>query len=101
VPAYKVSITQAAERDIEECIKYISMDDPAAAGIWLDEILGRIGSLEKYPARAPRIPESCGHGGDYRHLVLGKYRILFRIKGKNVVIVRAFHAARLLDLNER
>lgn len=101
MPAYKVSITQAAERDIWECIKYISRDDPAAAGIWLDEILGRIGSLEKYPSRAPRIPESCGPRGYFRHLVMGKYRIVFRIEGKTVFIVRVIHAARLLDLNER
>jgi plasmid stabilization system protein ParE len=98
VPAYKISITPAAERDIEECVRHISRDNPDAAGKWLDEIVERIGFLEKFPGRAPRIPESSAIGGDYRHLILGKYRIVFRVKGKTVLIVRLIHSARLLDL---
>jgi toxin ParE1/3/4 len=101
VPVYSVSITQAAERDIEECVKYISRDNREAAGKWLDEILERIEFLDKYPGRAPVIPESAAIGGDYRHLVHGNYRIVFRIRRKNVVIMRVIHSARLLDLDER
>lgn len=101
MPAYKVSITQGAERDIEECVKYISRDNRATAGKWLDEILTRIGFLEKFPGRAPRIPESSAVGGDYRHLVFGNYRIIFRIKGKTVIVARVIHSARLLELDER
>ena len=100
MPAYKVFITPAAERDIEETVRYISRDNPAAAGKRLDEILERIGFLEKFPGRAPRIPESSAIGGDYRHLILGKHRIVFRVKGKTVMIVRVIHSARLLDLGQ-
>ena len=101
MPAYKVSITRAAERDIEDCVKYLALESRQAAGKWLDELLDRIGSLEKYPAKAPRIPESIESGETYRHLVSGKYRIVFRIRGKTVIIIRVVHAARLLDLEER
>ena len=101
MPAYKISITKSAERDIEECVKYISRDNRAAAGRWLDEILERIGFLEKYHGRAPEIPESFVVGGNHRHLVFGKYRIIFNIKGNKVIIMRVIHSARLLDLDER
>lgn len=97
---YKVSITAAAARDIEEGARSISRDNPAAAGKWLDDLLGRLGIPEKFPARAPGIPESSAVGGDYRHLVFGKYRIVFRIRAKTVFIVRVVHSARLLDLGE-
>jgi plasmid stabilization system protein ParE len=101
VSAYKITITQAAERDIEESLKYIARDNREAAGKWLDEILERIGCLDKYPERAPGIPENLAIGGEYRHLVYGNYRILFRIQGKKVIIMRVIHSARLLDLNDR
>jgi plasmid stabilization system protein ParE len=101
VPAYKVSITRVAERDIEECVKYISRDNRAAAGKWLGETLDRIGILEKFPERAPRIPESSAIGRDYRHLVFGNYRIVFRVTGKTVSVMRVIHSARLLQLDER
>ena len=100
MPAYKVSITRAAERDLEECVAFISRDNRAAAGKWLGEILDRIGFLEKFPARAPRIPETSAVGGDYRHLVFGNYRIVFRVKGKTVILVRVIPSARLLLLGE-
>jgi toxin ParE1/3/4 len=101
VPAYKVLLTSAAERDVEECVGHISRDNPDAAGKWLDDLLERMAFLGKFPARAPRIPETSAVGEDYRHLVFGKYRIVFRIKGKTVLIVRVVHSARLLDLAER
>lgn len=100
VPDYRVLLTAAAERDVGEAVEYISRDNPAAAREWLDGLLARIGHLEKFPARAPRIPESAAVGGEYRHLVFGKYRILLRIEGKSVVVVRVVHSARLLELGE-
>ena len=101
MPAYKVSITRVAERDIEKCVKFISRDNREAAGKWLGDILDRIGIPEKYPGRAPRIPESSAIGRDYRHLVFGNYRIVYRITGRSVTVMRVVHSARLLQLDER
>ena len=100
MPAYKVSITSAAERDIDESVKYICRDNTAAADKWLREILDRIAFLEKFPARAPRIPEFSAVGEEYRHLVFRNHRIVFRIKGKAVIVMRVVHSARLLELDE-
>lgn len=100
MPAYKVLITLVAEKDIEESVRYISRDNPAAAGNWRDKILEGVGYLEKFPGRAPRIPEHSGVRGDYRHLIFGNYRIVFRVEEKTVMIVRVIHSARLLDLGE-
>lgn len=101
MPAYKVFITSAAERDIDDCVRFISRDNPGAAGKRLDDVLDRIAFLEKTPVRAPRIPESAAVGDDYRHLVLGNHRIVFRVKGKMAFIARVIHSALLLDLGER
>ena len=95
---YKVDITHAAEGDLREIFAYISHDDTAAAARWTDEIERQIVSLESFPMRCPVIPESQELGREYRHLVSGNYRTLFKIAGKKVIIMRVIHGARLLDM---
>jgi plasmid stabilization system protein ParE len=48
--------------------------------------------------RCPVIPESQDLGREYRHLVSGHYRTLFKIAGEKVIIMRVIHGARLLDM---
>jgi toxin ParE1/3/4 len=77
---FKVEITPAAERDVEE--------------IWIEE---QIDTLEQLPERCPLIPENEQLGTSYRHLLHGAYRTIFRINGKTVYILRIIHGTRLLD----
>ncbi|MFH0966747.1 MAG: type II toxin-antitoxin system RelE/ParE family toxin, partial [Methanobacteriota archaeon] len=57
----------------------------------------QIDTLETFPFRCSRIPENELLGTDYRHLVYGNYRIVFRIAGFRVIIMRVLHTARMLD----
>lgn len=93
-------MTEPAEGDIQSALEFIARDKRPAAEEWLEEILERIYRPESFPLRAARIPESSTIGGDYRHLIFGQYRIIFRIDGKTVKIIRVIHAARLLELEE-
>lgn len=43
------------------------------------------------------IPEADDIGAEYRHLIWGNYRTVFRIERSTVYIVRVIHGARLLD----
>ena len=47
------------------------------------------------PKRCPRAPEDGLDGLEIRHLIHGRYRIIFGIDGKTVVILQVRHGARL------
>ena len=59
---------------------------------------GKKRSLTAMPERAPMIPENVQPGTGCRHLVYGGDRIIFRIQGTSVLIVRAVHEVRLLQM---
>ncbi|MBI4767069.1 MAG: type II toxin-antitoxin system RelE/ParE family toxin [Deltaproteobacteria bacterium] len=98
MPKYRVEITRVAESDIMDIFRYIASDNPTAAENWVKEIERQIDSLEKFPARCPVIPESRDLGKEYRHILYGNYRTIFRMERSRVIILRVIHGARLLDL---
>ena len=98
MPKYRVEITQTAECDIKEIFQYIASDSETAAKKFVAEIECQIDSLEQFPLRCPVIPESRELGKEYRHIIYGNYRTIFRIEGLRVVIMRVIHGARLLSL---
>jgi len=97
---YGVEITRTAESDIQEIFEYILQDNEVAAVKWVDEIERQIDSLENFPMRCPVIPEVNELEKEYRHLIYGNYRTIFRIEGSKVIIMRVIHGARLFDLSD-
>ncbi len=95
---YRVEITEIAESDIMDIIRYIALDNRVAANNLVSEIEKQIDSLEIFPLRCPIIPESPDLGKEYRHIIYGNYRTIFRIEGARVIVMRVVHGARLLDL---
>ncbi len=95
---YKPEITATAEADVTEIWEYISHDNADAATAFILRLENSIDTLENFPERCPRIPETHLLGGEYRHLLLGQYRIIFRIDGDRVIVKRVLHGARLLDM---
>jgi plasmid stabilization system protein ParE len=81
---YRADVTRAAERDLVEIHEFIARDE--------------IASLERFPFRGRVIPEARHLGVEYRELLHGAYRIIYRIDGERVWVVRVVHGARLLDL---
>jgi plasmid stabilization system protein ParE len=96
---YHVEITSTAERDIQRNHDYIARDKPRAAADWVREIRRQIRSLALMPMRCEIIPEAEDLGIEYRHIIFGQYRTIFRIVEKRVIILRVIHGARLFDLS--
>lgn len=96
---YRVEVTKVAESDVLDIFRYIASDNETAAMRLITEIEAEIESLEQFPLRCPVIPESHDLGREYRHIVFGNYRTVFRIEGSRVIIMRIIHGARLLDLS--
>ena len=95
---YNVNITKTSEIDVEEIWQYISKDSIPNAKKFIHAVEDKIQTLEKFPQRCPIIPESDLLGLEYRHLIIGNYRIIFKLKKNIVYVMRAVHSARLLKL---
>lgn len=94
---YQVEITKVAESDISEIFSYIALDNVSEAKKLITEIERQIDSLEQFPLRCPVIPEARDLGKEYRHIIYGNYRTIFRIDITRVIIMRVIHSARLLN----
>lgn len=94
---YRVEITRSAERDAISIYEYIERDSPQRAAKWFVEIERQMRTLSQLPTRCPLIPEAPEIGVEYRHLIWGNYRTIFRIEGNIVFVVRVIHAAQLLE----
>ena len=80
-----------------EIWEYIAQDKPEAAAAFILRLGEQVGTLERFPERCPPAPENELLGADYRHLLYGNYRTIFKIVGSRVIILRVLHGARLLD----
>jgi toxin ParE1/3/4 len=94
---FRVRITRAAERDIEEIWNFIADDSAEAADEFIRRLEQQVENLERFPERCPLIPENEMLGTRYRHLLYGNYRTVFRIARNTVYVIRVIHGARLLD----
>lgn len=94
---YRVEITRTAEADLGELWEHIAADSIEVATEFILQIEERVLSLDRIPLRCPAIPENRLLGTDYRHLILKDYRVVFRIDGSTVYILRILHGNRLLD----
>lgn len=97
--AFRVVLADRAEADVEAVLKWFS-DQRAteAGGRWFTQLMARLDTLEQYPTRCALAPESEELGQEIRELLLGrrryKYRLLFRIVGNTVQILRVWHSSR-------
>jgi toxin ParE1/3/4 len=96
---YRVKITPTAEKDIEDIWFYIAEDSPENATAFILALEEQIGTLESLPERCPLIPENEILNREYRHLIHGSYRTIFRVDGRIAYVLRVIHGARLLELD--
>ena len=94
---FRVEITASAERDVRAIRDFIARDKPRAADKWARTIDRKIRSLKSMPHRHEVIPEAQELGVEYRHIISGNYRTIYRIEGERVIVLRVVHASRLLD----
>jgi toxin ParE1/3/4 len=94
---FQVRIARQAENDLAEIWAYIATDSVDKANKFILKLEKRMKTLGNSPRRCPLIPENEILGTQYRHLILGKYRAVYRITAQTVYILRIIHGARLLD----
>lgn len=81
-----------------EIAEYIALDKPAAADNWINTLFSKVGQLMLSSKSGRVVPEI----GDeqFRELIYGNYRILYRIEKKQVSILTVRHGKQILPIED-
>ena len=91
--SYQVEISEKAQTEARSAALWMAQFSEEKATIWYFELSEAIQSLENMPFRCPLAPETISFGLEIRHLIFGKYRILFTVEDETVFILNIRHAA--------
>lgn len=91
---YQVKLSRTAKSDIEDIVRYISIDDPDQALRFGRFLIYHASSLAHFPERGRVVPEF--DDDSIRELIVRRYRIVYRLNHDDrlVEIVRFWHVAR-------
>ena len=90
--------TTQASRDIESIAQFISKDSSFYAHLFVLDVLRAADRLSEFPKSGRIVPEL--HDPTVRELILGNYRLVYRLKANAVEMLTVYHGARLLDPSE-
>jgi toxin ParE1/3/4 len=81
-----------------EIAEYIALDKPSAADKWIATVFSKVEQLASSPEIGRVVPEI----GDeqFRELIYGNYRIVYRIEKKQVSILTIRHGKQILPIEE-
>ena len=77
-----------------EIAKYIALDDRTAAEKWIESIFNRVEQLESFLKSGVIVPET--NREDIRQLVLGNYRVIYRISAEIISILTVRHDRQII-----
>ncbi len=94
--SFRVETAPLAEADLRAIYESIARNAKGEAAKWLRHALAAIRSLRTLPFRFEVVPECETLGREYRHMIFGNFRIIYRVDGQVVRINRIIRAARQL-----
>ena len=83
---------------VAEIASYIAKDKPTAAENWVDKIFSKVETLVSSPESGRIVPEI--NKDQYREIIYGNYRIVYRIEEKRISILTVRHGKQLLPIEE-
>ena len=91
---YQVKLSRSAQSDIEDIIRYISIDNPGQALRFGRFLIYHAKGLAQFPERGRVVPEF--DDDSIRELIVRSYRIIYRLNHnqRSVEIIRFWHTAR-------
>ncbi|MEX2178201.1 MAG: type II toxin-antitoxin system RelE/ParE family toxin [Gemmatimonadaceae bacterium] len=85
--SHQVRWTEGAARDLEAIAEYVANDFGQRAAELRSHLVDAAESLGRHPARGRVVPELHDLGVDlWRELVVGNYRIMYRIQSRRVLV---------------
>ena len=90
---------ERAQRDLREIAEFIAKDNGAAALKWLSRAMEAVESAGRMPLSGRMVPEFSRE--ELREIVLGNYRIVYRVERARLTVLTVFEGHRLLDRPEK
>ncbi len=81
-----------------EIVDYIAQDKPTAAKGWINEVFKKVEQLKSSPQIGRVVPEISDD--QFRELIYGNYRIIYRIEIKQISILTIRHGKQILPIDE-
>ena len=86
--------TLQARDDLRAIRRFIARDKPEAARRWVQRLRERARAAARMPDSGRAVPEL--QLPDVREVILGGYRIVYRVERRDVVVLTVFEGHRLL-----
>jgi plasmid stabilization system protein ParE len=83
---------------VAEIANYIAEDKPTVAENWVDKIFSKVKTLASSPESGRIVPEI--NKGQYREIIYGNYRIVYRIEEIQISTLTVRHGKQLLPIEE-
>ena len=81
-----------------EIAEYIAQDKPSAAERWINKVFTKVDKLKSSPQVGRIVPEISDD--QFRELIYGNYRIIYRIDVKQISILTIRHGKQILPIDE-
>lgn len=87
--------TPQAADDLEAITNFIALDSVHYASLVAMEIVRRIDALAAFPLSGRTVPEL--NNPSIREILVGNYRVIYRLRDEQVELLTIWHGARLMD----
>lgn len=91
----EVRWTPQAADDLDAIADFIAQDSPHYASLFVLNVLHAVERLNRFPRWGRIVPET--NNPNIREIILGNYRIVYRLKFATPEILTVYHGSRLLD----
>ena len=83
---------------VSEIADYIAQDKTTSAIKWIDTVFSKVAQLKSSPEIGRIVPEI--NDSQFRELIYGNYRIIYRIEKKQIFILTIRHGSQILPIRE-
>jgi plasmid stabilization system protein ParE len=91
----EVRWTHQAYQDLQAIVEFIAKDSSQYARLFVIDIFQAVDRIAEFPKSGRMVPEL--DNPTVRELILGNYRLVYRLKAKCAELLTIYHGARLLD----
>lgn len=91
----EVEWSAQASQDLESIVDFIAKDSPQYAQLFVADIFRTLDRIALFPNSGRIVPESANP--TIREVILGSYRVMFRVGKEKVGLITIHHGARLVD----
>jgi addiction module RelE/StbE family toxin len=85
--------TPQAVEDLGAIHAYVARDSAHYGTLLVERLFGAVDRLTRFPASGRIVPEF--RRPDLREVILGSYRIVYRLRDDTIEVLTVFHGARL------